>query len=384
MGKKKAQRKRRSYASAGGASPDELNERVGKLRERFKAAKIDAMLVTSPVNVRYLSGFTGDDSHLLVTARALKLLSDFRYVEEAALTAPHARVIDRKKKGLMELAARHAAQANAKVLGCETTASLGAHKTLRKHCQTGSARGRIRLKATSGLVERLRIIKSPREVRQIELALRAQQAAFRRTVEALKTGASELAVAARLRYEMTRNGAAQDQAFDTIVAFDARASLPHARPGTARLKKNALVLIDWGAKANFYHADLTRTFFRGRIPPKLREIWEIAHDAQCAALESIGPGVKLAEIDKAAREIIRRAGYGKAFGHGLGHGLGLEIHEAPRVAASSKDVCRPGMVFTIEPGIYLPGLGGVRIEDDVLVTESGCRVLSSLPKRLEG
>ena len=371
-----------SYASAGGASPDELRGRVACLREamagpRPKAgAKVDALLVTDFVNVRYLSGFTGDDSYLLVTKRREYLLTDFRYIEEAALTVPHAKIIDRKKKGLMDRAAALAARARVEKLGVESSTDIASFKALQKE------RGEIKIKPVAGLVEKLRLIKSPGEIRRIEAALKAQQDAFKKIVRGLKPGMSERAVAARLRYEMTRAGQAQDQAFFPIVAFGPRASLPHAQPTDAKLRGSDLVLIDWGARTDFYHSDLTRTFFVGTIPSRMREIWQIVLAAQEAAIGRVAPGVKLADVDRAARRVIKKAGYGQAFGHNTGHGVGLEIHEAPRLAQRSEDVAEPGMVFTIEPGIYLPGVGGIRIEDDVLVTQTGCRVLSTLEKNI--
>jgi Xaa-Pro aminopeptidase len=376
MAKRKANKKKPQPApvSAGGASPEELSARVKRLRESFGKARIDALLVLSPSNVRYLSGFTGDDSALLVTERSAALITDSRYVEEAELSAPKSKVIDRKRKGLGETAMRIAARGKVQRVGVESThVSLAAWKRLQK------TRGDVKLKAVSGLVERLRMIKTPDEVARIEEALRVQEQAFLRTVEALEPGMTERAVAAKLRYEMTREGEAQDQAFSTIVAFGAHASLPHYRPGAAALQRSDLVLIDWGAVADYYHADLTRTFFVGRIPAALGEIWRIVREAQEAAIASVRPGVRLASIDSEARKVIRKAGYARYFGHGTGHGIGLEIHEGPTVGQRGEAVAEPGMVFTIEPGIYLPKQGGVRLEDDVVVTEDGCRVLSTLP-----
>ncbi len=371
-------------ASAGGASPDELRGRVACLREAMAMAKarekVDALLVTDFVNVRYLSGFTGDDSYLLVTKRSEYLLTDFRYIEEAELTVPHAKIIDRKKKGLMNRAAALAARARVEKLGVEASTDIASFKALQK--ESDEVKVKFKLKSSAGLIEKLRLIKSPGEIRRIEAALKVQQDAFKKIVRGLRPGMSEVSVAARLRYEMTRAGQAQDQAFSAIVAFGPRASLPHAQPTDAKLRGSDLVLIDWGARTDFYHSDLTRTFFVGRIPPRLRIIWQIVLAAQEAAIGRVKPGVKLAAVDRAARNVIKKAGYGQAFGHSTGHGLGLEIHEAPRLAQRSEGVAEPGMVFTIEPGIYLPGVGGVRIEDDVLVTQTGCRVLSTLEKNI--
>jgi Xaa-Pro aminopeptidase len=181
-----------------------------------------------------------------------------------------------------------------------------------------------------------------------------------------------------MRYRLVRAGA-EDQAFDCIFQFDANASRPHGGPTSRRLRPDSLVLLDWGARVGGYHSDLTRTFFMGSIPGRLREIHQVVAEAQRRAKEAVSPGVLFADVDRAARSFIRKAGYGRLFGHSTGHGLGLRVHEAPRLSSRAKGELKPGMVVTVEPGIYLPGAGGVRIEDDVLVTETGRRVLSRLP-----
>ncbi|HEX7010598.1 MAG TPA: M24 family metallopeptidase, partial [Phycisphaeraceae bacterium] len=184
-------------------------------------------------------------------------------------------------------------------------------------------------------------------------------------------------------YQMRKLGA-DGPSFPTIVAADASASLPHAIPGPRKLRKNGIVLIDWGARWGGYCSDLTRVVALGRMPPKLREIYQIVLDAQLAAIDAIAPGKPLKEVDAAARRLIERAGYGRQFGHSLGHGIGLDIHEMPTLSPrSDKGELEPGHVVTVEPGIYLPGIGGVRIEDDVLVTPRGAQVLSRLPKDLK-
>ena len=188
---------------------------------------------------------------------------------------------------------------------------------------------------------------------------------------------TEREAAARLRYLMVRDGA-EDQAFDVMFQIGSHSSLPHGRPTDRKLTRDSIILLDWGAKCAGYHSDLTRTFFLGSIPPQLRKIHQIVLEAQLAAINRIAPGVPMSEVDAAGRDLITKAGYGKAFGHSTGHGLGLDIHEAPALSSRSKSVLSEGMVVTVEPGIYLPGLGGVRIEDDVLVTSRGHRVLSRL------
>ena len=193
---------------------------------------------------------------------------------------------------------------------------------------------------------------------------------------------TELDVAAELEYQARRFGA-KSLSFPAIVAVGARAALPHANPSLRRLEESDFVLIDWGVNAGLYMSDLTRIVVTGRISPKLRKVYGVVLKAQLAAIDAIGPGVTCEEVDRVARSIISKAGFGRAFGHGLGHGTGLEIHEAPRLAVGQKTKLRPGMIVTVEPGIYLPDWGGVRIEDDVLVTRTGHEVLTDVPKELD-
>jgi Xaa-Pro aminopeptidase len=248
-------------------------------------------------------------------------------------------------------------------------------KRLRK-----AARGMV-VKPMRGLVGELRLCKSVWEVRQIEKALRIQEECFRKVCRKIVRGIHEYELAAELRYQMVKAGA-EDEAFPVLCQFGPSSSLPHGRPSSRRLRSSSIVLMDWGARFNGYHSDLTRTFFIGSIPKPLREIHEVVAEAQARAKARVAPGVPFAEVDEAARSVIRKAGYAKQFGHSTGHGLGLRIHEPPAVSRRGKGVLRPGMVVTIEPGVYVPGRGGVRIEDDVLVTERGLRVLSRLPRGL--
>jgi Xaa-Pro aminopeptidase len=239
----------------------------------------------------------------------------------------------------------------------------------------------VKIQPEDGLVGELRLIKSDWEVTQIERALRIQEQCFVELCKGLKVCCKERDAAAYLRYLMVKAGA-DDQSFEIMFQIGSNASLPHGRPTDRKLPTNAIILLDWGAKAAGYHSDLTRTFFWGKIPHLLRKIHAIVALAQLKAIEKIAPGVAIADVDKAARDVISEAGFGPAFGHSTGHGIGLDIHEAPGVSQRSKGYLSAGMIVTVEPGIYLPGVGGVRIEDDVLVTRDGNRVLSRLPKGL--
>ncbi len=198
----------------------------------------------------------------------------------------------------------------------------------------------------------------------------------------IRVGQTELEMAARLEYEMKSRGASAP-AFPTICAEGANGAQPHAQPGRRKVKRGSAILFDWGARLGGYCSDLTRMVFVGSVPPKFREIYGIVLEAQLAAIAEIRPGRRMCDIDAVARKVVEDAGYGPQYNHGLGHGLGLDVHEAPSLSWRSKEKLEPGMVVTAEPGIYLPGVGGVRIEDDVLLTRTGCRVLSRLGKTLK-
>jgi Xaa-Pro aminopeptidase len=359
-------------------SPTHLADRVRTMQKRLRSTGDSALLVTNPGDIRYLTGFVGDDSWALVPMRGNKvyILSDFRFEEQIQSEAPHAVAVMRKK-GLAEELAALSDRIKAKKIAVQpdyTTLSL--RKTLTKHL------GAKRILAIDDGLLSQRAVKDANEVKAIHKALAIQQEAFRETCDFIKPGQSEYEVAAYLEYRMRALGA-DGVSFPSIIAADANASLPHAVPGKKKIKAGGIVLIDWGAKWGGYCSDLTRVVAVGKMKPKIREIYKIVLDAQMAAIDAIAPGKRLCDIDAVARRVIDKAGYGERFGHSLGHGIGLDIHEQPVLAAKAKGELEPGQVVTVEPGIYLPGVGGVRIEDDVLVTPRGRKVLSDLPKSLE-
>ena len=360
-------------------TPDQISARLKALRQRLKADAVDALLVVNPVDIFYLTGFVGHDSWAIVPTRGRGewIISDSRFDEQIKREAPHARVVMRKGRlveALKELLSSGS---------IETLAVQQDYLTVGQFQAVGKALGKRRIKAyDDGLLEQ-RAIKQPEEVRAIAKAGRIQQQAFNELREMLKPGQHEAELAAFLEYRVRALGA-DGVSFPTIVAADANAALPHAIPGRRKLKAGSSVLIDWGARFGGYCSDMTRVVALGKMKPKVREIYQIVLDAQLAAIDAIKPGVRQVDVDRVARDVIDQAGYGEQFGHGLGHGLGLDIHEAPRLSPLAGDgVLQPGHVVTVEPGIYLPGQGGVRIEDDVLVTERGHRVLTDLPKTLE-
>ncbi|HOX05606.1 MAG TPA: Xaa-Pro peptidase family protein [Planctomycetota bacterium] len=361
-------------------SSSEIRPRLERLRQAMREQRLDALLVSSVPSVRYLSGFTGDSSVALVTRTGQYLLTDFRFEEEAAITAPLFRCLVRRL-GMMELVEKTARRLRLRRLGFEEQVLTAAE--LR---DLGGRLGRSRLVPTAGVVERLRMIKSPAEIAVLRRAAAAAERGLLLARRAIRPGATEAAVAAELRRCLVARCGAQDQAFETIIAEGPRGSLPHARPTDRKVRRGSLVLVDWGARVGFYHSDLTRVLALGKAPPLYRKLVKLVRQAQLAAMEIIRPGVPLADVDRAARAVIERAGYGPRFGHALGHGIGLQVHEAPRLWARAAEKAEPGMVFTVEPGIYLPGKFGIRIEDDVLVTATGMEVLSSLPhdERLAG
>lgn len=356
--------------------PSVIADRLQACRQRILDAGASGYLVTNRPDQYYLTGFDGEDGAALVLPRKVYLITDGRFEEQAARTASWAAPVirtDSVAKALKPLLRRHRVDR----LGFQPEhLSVAQHRALRKEARP------TRLAALKGLVDRLRLIKDDEEVAAIERAIRVAEGAFRTVIKRLRPGTTERALAAELQHEMIRRGATE-ASFPIIVAEGANASLPHAQPGDRRIRRGSAVLIDWGATVDHYRSDLTRVVFIRRIPPRFRRMYEQVLAAQLEAIRSIRAGVRMCDADAAARKQLERVGWEKRFSHGLGHGLGLDIHEAPRLSKRFTDPLEAGMVVTVEPGVYFPGVGGVRIEDDVLVTTDGCRVLSRLAKELD-
>jgi Xaa-Pro aminopeptidase len=335
-------------------------------------------LVTSFTNVTYLTGFTGDDSYLLVRPDGELMLSDTRYTVQLGEECPDIDVSIRDSKvTMLEAVVKALRAAKIRRLGIEADSM-----TVSLRDQLGDKLPKVAMISTSGLVEELRQVKDADEVARIRRAIRLAEKAFGVLRATLRPEKTEIEAAIDLEHQMRLFGA-KYRGFQSIVGVGPRAALPHAVPTKRRIEESDFVLVDWGANEGLYLSDLTRVLVTGRISPKLRRIYGIVLKAQRRAIAAIRPGVSAKSVDRIARGVIADAGYGRYFGHGLGHGVGLEIHEAPRLAATSKAVLKRGMVITIEPGIYLPGWGGVRIEDDVLVTGRGHEVLSNASRELE-
>lgn len=337
----------------------------------------DAALITDPSDVAYLTGFLGGDSVLIVPARGKPtLVSDARYEEDVASFSHLARITMRK--GPMS----QALGGHVSDVGMKRVLVQPEHMTLQMQSAIAAVAGRRTLAPEAGLVSSQAVCKDDSEIRAIRRAIRVQEAALLATLPEIRAGMSELEICARLEFEMKSRGAS-GPAFGTIVAARANGSRPHYSPGAVKTARNAPLLIDWGAVVAGYRGDMTRVFTLGRWPAQIREVYEIVLEAHSLAAAAIRPGATNHDLDRIARDCITRHGYGPRFGHGLGHGLGIRTHELPSVSQQAAEIeLRPGMVITIEPGIYLPGVGGVRIEDDYAVTERGGTNLCSLPKDL--
>jgi len=352
--------------------------RRDRLWRAIQKAGVDGLLVTNFTNVTYLTGFTGDDSYLLVFGGKAILLSDPRYTTQIGEECDDLDFAIREPGvSMLSLVQKLLKQAKLLKLGVEADSM-----TVGLAQRIGEVLPGLELVPTAGLVETLRQQKDADEVNEIREAVWFAERALGVILAGLQPEMTEKEVADELEHQMRRFGA-QGCSFPSIIASGERAALPHARPTDAVIGASDLLLIDWGASGRLYKSDLTRTFALTRIPPKLERVYRVVLTAQQQAIDAIRPGVTAEEVDRVARNVIHDAGFGKHFGHGLGHGLGLEVHESPRLAVNMPVVLKPGMVVTVEPGIYLPGWGGVRIEDDVLVTRGGCEVLTGFPKQLE-
>lgn len=353
---------------------DEPRLRRAALTTRLPAAQLDALLVTHLPSVRYLTGFTGSNGLLLLTPERSTLFTDPRYTTQASEQCSCAVRIT-KGRTMLATVAQAIGKAGARKVGIETShLTMATHDYLKEQLKLGAA-----MKKADGLVEALRMVKSPAEIAAIRRSVETNSRAFEAAMKRWKPGMRESDLAAEIDYQARKAGA-EGPAFETIVASGARAALPHARPTHAPIQHNQLLLIDMGACQDGYASDMTRTVGIGQPATRLRSAYKAVLDSQMAAIDAVRPGVSVAKIDARARKVLRQHQLEKAFVHSLGHGLGLEIHEAPRLAKGEKTKLQPGMVITIEPGVYLPDDYGIRIEDTVLVTATGCEVLTPTSK----
>ena len=360
--------------------PMAVSSRLAALRGELQ--EISALLITSLTNIRYLTGFTGSAALLVVGPDEALLVTDGRYetqsAEQVAASGAQVRIDVGGVARQREAVSGFVGASQAGTLGLEAgNVTWAALRTFRSDWFPG-----VELTATNGLVERLRARKDPGELARMAEAARIADSALERLLPQLGDGMSEEQFARRLDFEMRELGAAEPS-FETIVASGANAAKPHHRPSARRIEDGEAVVLDFGARFDGYCSDMTRTVWT--TPPKdpeLRRAIQVVAQAQAAGVAAVGPGVPAAEIDRVCRDIIADAGLSERFVHGTGHGVGLDIHEAPSVSGASGDTLVAGHVVTVEPGIYLPGLGGVRIEDTVVVTDDGCRPLTMTAKEL--
>ena len=342
----------------------------------FGELKIDALLISAPPNVRYLSGFTGDNGLLLVTPDSQILFTDPRFTIQAAEECT-CEVVTVTKTPLDQAALQTIRKKRIKRVGFEASRML--YETHRR--LVGDLPRGVKLKPIGPMVDRLRMVKSDDEIARIRRSVLTNSEAFERVARSIRPGARENDIAAELEYQMRRLGA-EKAAFETIVAMGPRSALPHAQPTARKLANDELLLIDMGACQDGYMSDMTRVLFLGKPSRRVRAMYNAVLKAQLAAIDAVRPGVTAAHVDRAARRVLEPEGLGKEFVHSTGHGLGLEIHEGPRLGRRDKTKLAPGMAITIEPGAYIRDFGGIRIEDTVLVTKNGCEVLTPTSKEL--
>jgi Xaa-Pro aminopeptidase len=351
----------------------EFENRRRRIARELPDQKADALLVSGLPNVRYLSGFTGSNALLIVTGKQSVLFTDPRYtIQAGAETDCPVRV---ERKSLYEAAAKWLGGRKLKRIAIERSRlTFAAYTELQEKLKLGSS-----LRPTSGLVEKHRMVKSRAEVDAIRKSVRTNSKAYEAAVKTIRDGMTETDLAAELEYRMRRNGA-ERPSFDTIVASGPRTALPHAQPTGERLR--TLILIDMGCMQAGYASDMTRMLHLGKPGVRVRKLYKAVFEAQLAAIATVRAGVKAGAVDRAARSVLKAHGFEKEFVHSTGHGLGLEIHEPPRLGKRDETYLQAGMLITIEPGAYIQGFGGVRIEDTVLVTETGCEILTPTPKEL--
>ncbi len=349
-------------------------KRIQVIADALELKGIDGILVCEIKNVRYLSGFSGSSGCLIITKNERIFCTDFRYEEQAK----------RELKGfdiLIDKVERHrtiiekAKSIGIKILGFESTISYGFYRKL--------LRKGLRIKAVSRFVEDIRKIKDQFELNSINIAIDRAQRAFNTVKPYIRKGFSEKKIAVMLEDNLKKRGCSE-LPFDIIVLSGQNTSLPHGKPSDNKIKAGDFVIVDWGGEADGYFSDMTRTLLiDGKDISKKKKIYEIVLEANRKAIDSVKEGKNTRMVDKTARDVIKKAGYGDFFGHGTGHGIGLDVHELPRISRFGSESVKSGMVFTIEPGIYVPELYGVRIEDMVVAEKNGCRVLTTLPRELE-
>jgi Xaa-Pro aminopeptidase len=352
-----------------------IASRLKRVRNALEMAGADILLETHPPNIYYLSGFTGDAGILLVQPASSTLFTDGRFTIQAKQEAPGVRTQIHRGGPLVGTVGGYLRRKNRmRVSISPARLSLANWTILKKTAGKG-----VRWVATDGLVDRLRAVKDAAEIDRIREAAQLGSEVMDETIGLVRPGVTELELAAEIAYRMRRKGAS-GESFEAIVAAGPRSALPHARPTPRQIGRNELVVLDLGAILRRYCSDLTRTVYVGRAPARVRGWYQAVLEAQSAARAAVRAGVTAGVVDAAARSLLQRKGLGRYFVHSTGHGIGLEIHEDPRLARGQKALLEPGNVITLEPGVYVEGVGGIRIEDDVVVTPRGAEVLTTAPR----
>jgi Xaa-Pro aminopeptidase len=370
-------------------SSSTLARRHDRIRAALETLGLEALVVTPPANIRYLSNHAGSAGILVMTAEAVHLLIDFRYQESVRALQDSPAACPGLRAWNVPASYEEALIACLAEIGASTVGFEAAHVTVARHQwwrETIAARHLdIALRSTERVVEEARMIKDAWEIETLRDAAGRLDRVMPGVLASVRAGATERHVAGVIEAAM-REAGYERMAFDTIVASGPHSALPHYRAGTRVLGAGDLLVLDFGGVLDGYCCDLTRTVSIGAPSREARRVHDAVRDAHAAAVAAVRPGIEASTVDAAARDVLRERGLGEAFGHGTGHGLGLDVHEEPRVGRPRPDVpdvaLAPGMVFTIEPGAYLPGFGGVRIEDDVLVTATGCEMLTRIPREL--
>ncbi|WP_080874584.1 M24 family metallopeptidase [Oceanobacillus timonensis] len=348
--------------------------KMDRLREKLEENKVDAILIDSPYNRRYITNFTGTSGAALITADKALFITDFRYTEQAAEQADNFEIIEHKQ-GLVQEIANQLDKLGLKRLAFE--------KDYTTYSQFESYQRQFsqELIPVQGILETLRMIKTPDELRMMKQAAKIADDAFTHIQSFIEPGVPEIDISNELEFFMRRQGATSSS-FDTIVASGYRSALPHGVASTKKIQEGELVTMDYGALYEGYCSDITRTLAVGEISVELHEIYDIVLEANLRGVQGTKAGMTGKEADALTRDYITEKGFGERFGHSTGHAVGMEVHEGPGLSPRSDAVLEPGMVVTVEPGIYVPGLGGCRIEDDIVITEEGNERLTYAPKEL--
>ncbi len=349
--------------------------RISKLREMLPSYEVDGILITSATNRRYISGFTGSTGYVLIGAKKAAFITDFRYVDQAKVECPAYEIVDNQRK-MNQALKEKLEEFGIRRLGFEQD-----FVTYSQYDSFTQLTTNVKWTPIAGLIEELRLIKDESELVKVKKAIEIADNTFSHIIGVIRPGITEEDVALEMEFFMRKQGAS-GVSFDTIVASGVRSALPHGRASNKVIQEGELVTLDFGAIYEGYVSDVTRTVAVGEISEQLREIYEVCLRAQLAGVNNIKAGITGKEADALCREVISEAGYGEAFGHSTGHGIGLDVHEGPNASSISDYILKPGMLLTVEPGIYLSGIGGVRIEDDILITEDGNEILTKSTKEL--